>query len=189
MRSIAENERERAVAKIVAAFADDPVERWMFPELHEYTRHFPAFVEAFGGAAFAHDAAWQMDDFAAVALWLPPGVQADGEAIGTFFTDRVSPDKQEDLAAVAGRMEDLHPEHPHWYLPWLAVDPERQGTGLGGALLEECLARIDADRMPAYLETPNPRTIPFYERHGFEVTGQAAAGGCPPVTMMLRAAA
>jgi hypothetical protein len=42
--------------------------------------------------------------------------------------------------------------------------------------------------VPAFLETPNPRTIPFYERHGFEVTSVAQAGACPPVTSMLRAA-
>jgi ribosomal protein S18 acetylase RimI-like enzyme len=189
MRPIAADERARAVATIVAAFADDPVERWMFPELDDYRRHFPEFVVAFGGEALGHAAAWQLGDFAAVALWLPPGVQADAEAIGAVFTDRVSQEKQDDLAAVAGQMEELHPDDPHWYLPWLAVDPERQGTGLGGALLEECLARVDAARMPAYLETPNPRTVPFYERHGFEVTGEAAAGSCPPVTAMLRPAA
>jgi GNAT superfamily N-acetyltransferase len=186
MRPIAEGEREQAVATIVAAFADDPVERWMFPELHEYRRHFPEFVVAFGGVAFDRGTAWQVDDLGAVALWLPPGAEADADAIGRVFTEAVAADKQDELAAVAGQMNALHPTHPHWYLPWLAVDPGRQGEGVGGSLLGECLAQVDADGMPAYLETPNPRTVPFYEHHGFEVTGEAAAGSCPPVTAMLR---
>lgn len=186
MRPIAEREREQAVATIVAAFEADPVERWMFPELEHYQRDFPAFVVAFGGEAFRAGTAWELDDFAAVALWLPPGAHADAEAIGRVFTEAVATDKQDELAAVAGQMDDLHPTYPHWYLPWLAVDPARQGEGLGGALLEECLAQLDAGGMPAYLETPNPRTVPFYERHGFEVTGEAAAGSCPPVITMLR---
>jgi hypothetical protein len=38
------------------------------------------------------------------------------------------------------------------------------------------------------LETPNPRTIPFYRRHGFEITGTANAGECPPLAFMLRPA-
>jgi hypothetical protein len=42
--------------------------------------------------------------------------------------------------------------------------------------------------LPAFLETPNPRTIPFYERHGFQVITVAQAGVCPPVTLMLREA-
>ena len=80
-------------------------------------------------------------------------------------------------------MDDLHPTYPHWYLPWLAVDPARQGHGLGAARSwRNASPELDADGMPAYLETPNPRTVPFYERHGFEVTGEAAAGSCPPVT-------
>jgi hypothetical protein len=55
--------------------------------------------------------------------------------------------------------------------------------------MNDCLDEIaDADPLPVYLETPNPRTIPFYQRHGFVVTGTAQAGGCPPITFMLRAA-
>jgi GNAT superfamily N-acetyltransferase len=182
-------DRRRAIGTIVEAFADDPVERWMFPRQDEYDERFPAFVEAFGGEAFEHGTAWQLDDCAAVALWLPPGAEADGNAIARVFTESVAADKHEDLFAVGGRMEAAHPSYPHWYLPWLAVHPSRQGSGLGGELLAACLARVDADRLPAYLETPNPRTVPFYERHGFAVTGKAQAGSCPPVTMMLRPAA
>jgi hypothetical protein len=47
---------------------------------------------------------------------------------------------------------------------------------------------VDAHQLPAYLETPNPRNITFYERHGFEVTGRAIAGEFPPVTFMMRRA-
>ena len=39
-----------AIATIVAAFADDPVERWLYPEEAGYLEHFPRFVEAFAGA-------------------------------------------------------------------------------------------------------------------------------------------
>jgi hypothetical protein len=39
---------------------------------------------------------------------------------------------------------------------------------------------VDEDHLPAYLETPNPRTIPFYERYAFEVTGEAQTGSRDP---------
>jgi hypothetical protein len=61
-------------------------------------------------------------------------------------------------------------------------------VGLGGQLLKRCLELVDADHLPAYLDTPNPRTIAFYESHGFEVTSVAQAGDCPLVTSLLRAA-
>jgi len=48
--------------------------------------------------------------------------------------------------------------------------------------------RVDADHSPAFLETPNPRTLPFYERHGFRVTSVSQAGAYPPMTSMLRPA-
>jgi ribosomal protein S18 acetylase RimI-like enzyme len=86
-------------------------------------------------------------------------------------------------------MAAAHPADPHWYLPWLAVAPALQGRGLGGQLLEDGLAIVDEDRLPAFLETPNPRTVPLYERHGFEVMATSQAGDCPPMTSMLRAAA
>ncbi len=54
--------------------------------------------------------------------------------------------------------------------------------------MEHCLEIVDASHLPAYLETPNPRNLTFYERYGFEVTGTAQAGRCPPITFMLRAA-
>ena len=50
-----------------------------------------------------------------------------------------------------------------------------------------CLEIVDESGFPAYLETPNPRTVPFYERAGFAVTGVAGTGACPPVTLMQRA--
>ena len=73
-------------------------------------------------------------------------------------------------------------------LPWLAVAPALQGRGLGARLLEHSLSIVDADGLPAFLETPNPRTVPLYERHGFEVIATPQAGNCPPMTSMLRPA-
>ena len=116
-----------------------------------------------------------LDDFAAVALWLGPGSQPDGETIVSVLMDSVAADQQDDVLAVLEQMDAMHPTSAHWYLPWLAVDPARQRDGLGGRLLDLSLRRVDRDGLPAYLETPNPQTIAFYERRGFQVTGQVRA--------------
>jgi GNAT superfamily N-acetyltransferase len=180
--------RANAVATVTSAFADDPVERWLWPEDDEYTVHFPAFVEAFAGPAFDHHTAWMLDDCSAVALWLGPGAEPDGESIVGVLSETVAPEKHADTFAVLEQMEQSHPRTPHWYLPWLAVERQLHGGGLGSTLLKQCLSRVDASGLPAYLETPNPRTIPLYARHGFNVTGVARAGDCPPMTQMLREA-
>ena len=183
---VREDEQARALATLVSAFTDDPVERWLYPEMHQYLTHFPEFLGAFGGKAFAEQTVWRLGEFAAVALWLPPGTTADGATITTVLTESVSADKHRDMFSVLGQMDVAHPKYPHWYLPWFGVDAALQGNGLGGQLMKACLAVVDASHLPAYLETPNPRTISFYERHGFEVTGEAQAGACPPVVFMVR---
>jgi GNAT superfamily N-acetyltransferase len=56
-----------------------------------------------------------------------------------------------------------------WYLSILGVDPAAQGQGVGGRLIEPTLAEADAAGATAYLETFNPRSVRFYQRHGFAV--------------------
>ncbi len=188
IQPVATDDQPRVIATLVSAFIADPVERWLYPEPSAYLTHFPAFLAAFGGAAFESQTVWSLGEFAAVAMWLPPDADTDGEAIVAVLSESVSRDKHADTFAVVEQMDAAHPKDPHWYLPWLGVDCSRQGAGLGAHLLRQCLARIDANHSPAFLETPNPRTVPFYERHGFRVTSVSQAGACPPVTSMLRPA-
>lgn len=185
---VRESEQTRALATLISAFISDPVERWLYPDSQQYLTHFGRFLAAFGGKAFAEQTAWKLGEFSAVALWMPPGSEADGDAIAAVLSESVSPEKHADTFAVLEQMDAAHPTCPHWYLPWFGVDSALQGAGLGNQLLERCLATVDASPLPAYLETPNPRNLSFYERHGFAVTATAQAGACPPVTSMLRPA-
>ena len=183
-----EGDQARVVATVVSAFIADPVERWLWPEAWQYLTHFPAFVSAFGAAAFGSGTVSALEDFTAVAIWIPPGVEPDGERIVAVLDSTLPRDRRDDAFAVLEQMERTHPTDAHWYLPWLAVDAAHQHAGLGGEVLARGLARIDEEHLPAFLETPNPRTVRFYQRHGFEVAGVAQAGACPPITSMLRAA-
>jgi ribosomal protein S18 acetylase RimI-like enzyme len=110
------------------------------------------------------------------------------DAVVAVLSESVPAEQQADTFLVLAQMDAAHPRDRYWYLPWLGVDSARQGAGLGAELLRQCLARVDADHLPALLETPNPRTVPFYERHGFVVTSVSQAGACPPVTSMWRPA-
>jgi ribosomal protein S18 acetylase RimI-like enzyme len=178
--------QSRAYATLASAFADDPVERWLFPDDAGYAEHFPTFMAAVADSAFESRTARQLDDFGAVALWLPPGSRADPERVASVLLASVAEKKHAEMFAVLERMEVAHPTFAHWYLPWLGVDVASQGKGLGGQLLDAGLAEVDHGGLPVYLETPNPRNIPFYQRHGFEVVGQVELGSCPVVTFMLR---
>jgi GNAT superfamily N-acetyltransferase len=187
--AVAELDMERAIATLVSAFEADPVERWLYPGDEEYREHFPAFVAAFGGAAFRDGTVWRLGDFDGVAFWFGPDREPDGEAVARVLVDTTREEVHADSFATLEQMAAGHPAEPHWYLPWFGVARARQGHGLGAQLMRHCLAAVDATGLPAYLETPNPLTISFYERAGFAVTGVAGSGGCPPVTMMVRAGA
>ena len=186
--SVPEFQQHLSYRTLVSAFTDDPLERWLYPELLDYLTHFPRLLVAFGARAFDEQTVWRLGECSAVALWLPPGAGPDGDAIIAVLTETVSPDKRDDTFAVVEQMDAAHPTYPHWYLPWFGVDPALQGRGLGSELMEHCLEIVNTSHVPAYLETPNPRNLTFYERHGFEVTGAAQARKCPPITFMLRAA-
>ena len=72
------------------------------------------------------------------------------------------------------------------WLRWFGVEASAQGSGLGATLMLTCLKAVDETGLRAYLETPNPRTISFYERFGFRVTGSTHTADCPSITFMLR---
>ena len=186
--SVDNSQEATVIATLVSAFIADPVERWLFAEPLQYLTRFATFVAAFGKGGFASETVFKLGDFAAVAIWIPPGAKPDEDAIVAALSESVPREKHADTFSVLEQMDAAHPKDPHWYLPWLGVDAALQGAGLGAALLRHGLARVDADRLPAFLETPNPRTVPLYERHRFVVSSVSHAGACPPVTSMRRPA-
>jgi ribosomal protein S18 acetylase RimI-like enzyme len=179
-------DQSRLVAAIVLAFSVDPAARWTYPAPESYLKHFPDLVRIFGRRAFECGTAHFIGDVQAAALWLPPGTQPDEEALMAHFQRTVPEQDQDTLFAVFEQMGQYHPDEPHWYLPLIGVDPAQQGKGYGSALLMHALRRCDEDGTPAYLESSNPKNIPLYRRHGFEVLGTIQVGSSPPITPMLR---
>jgi len=60
------------------------------------------------------------------------------------------------------------PEEPHWHIDPLGVLPERQGQGIGSALLNYYSEIVDRDGMLGYLETDSEANVRLYERFGFK---------------------
>jgi ribosomal protein S18 acetylase RimI-like enzyme len=180
------DDQSRLITAMSLAFSTDPAVRWMYPAPETYLEYFPQFVSAFGGRAFESGTAHFIGDVQAVALWLPPDIQPDEEALMNLFQRTVPEQNQQALFSMFEQMGDYHPHEPHWYLPLIGVDPIQQRKGYGSMLLEHALKVCDEEQMPAYLESSNPENIPLYQRHGFEVLGIIQAGTSPPVTPMLR---
>lgn len=169
-----------ALSKVLArAFHDDPVMRWMFPDERTRRRRLPRLFAALtrhhhlsrGGV----EVAAHTDGIGAVALWDPPGTWQESRAEWL----RSGPAMLLAMGAAVRRgmiadelMKKHHPEEPHWYLAIIGSDPTVRGGGYGQALMHSRLDRCDAEHAPAYLESSNPVNVPYYQRFGFEVTGE-----------------
>jgi ribosomal protein S18 acetylase RimI-like enzyme len=171
----------------LAAFAADPIMRWLWPEAHAYLTHFPRLVQGFGGRAFENGTADVSEGFRGAALWLPPGVAPDGEALDRLLREAVAEPARSEVQSMLEEMDASHPEEEHWHLAFIGVDAAHQCEGVGADLMRHRLARIDERGVHAYLESSNPRNIHFYQRHGFEVLREIRVGASPPLFPMLRA--
>lgn len=90
------------------------------------------------------------------------------------------------LAALE-QIERAHPKTPpHHYLAVLGTDPAHQGRGVGSALVEPVLRECDEAGVHAYLESSKESNLPYYRRHGFEVTSPLQLRGGPVMYPMLR---
>jgi GNAT superfamily N-acetyltransferase len=179
----------RALAR---AFEDDPVMSWVFrsdaERLRRLERAFTLFLRRIW---LPQQECYATDRLFGAALWLPP----DKWHLGPLEQARLLPG----MIAVNGRnlprmltvlnaIEKLHPKDPpHYYLAVLGVEPELQGRGFGGALMQPILARCDQERIGAYLESSKRRNVVLYERHGFRVVEELRLPkDGPPIWRMWR---
>jgi len=186
IRSAVPDELPRVVSSIVAAFITDPLARFSCPHPHDLFSGLPPVFREFGGRSFEHGTAYVSVDLCSGALWLPPGVHPDDEALDAALREGSAPDHLDDLLRTFERMGQSHPQEPFWYLALIGVDPNAQGRGIGGALMRHAVARCDEEGAIAYLESSNPRNVSLYERHGFEKLGEIQIGEAPVVVPMLR---
>lgn len=180
------SEMRRSIDTLLLAFAADPIIRWSYSSASDYIHNFHDLVEAYAGQAYAHCTALHVEGFRGVALWLPPGVEADDHGFVRVLERTLEPEKMKTMNSVVGEVGATHPVEAYWSLPLLGVDPAHQGTGIGGALIAAMLDRIDAEARPAYIESTSPRNLSLYERYGFERRGMIVREGRPPLFPMLR---
>lgn len=178
---------------LTAAFADDPVQRWLFAPAPDPDAGRRALFEIFVEDYFWLGHAFVVADaggIAGAAMWSPPDRDVlRGDRVQDLFA-ALTPHLGDDLIPRLGELARSHehrPAEPHLYLGILGVDPDRQSRGHGTTLLAPALAECDRIGLLAHLESSNERNIPFYERHGFVVGHTYRCGGDgPTMTMMTR---
>lgn len=181
-----EDVRQRTLAVLTAAFVADPVVRWLLPDSATYLEAFPQLAGLMCADGFTAGTVDVAGPWFGAAVWLAPDASSDEDAIGTLFEATTADDRLEEVFEFLIAIQANHPEGEIWYLPFVGVDPMRQGQGLGAELVKAGLARADADGLPAYLEASSPRNRALYERHGFEVVGEIRTASSPVMWPMLR---
>ncbi|MEU3302771.1 MULTISPECIES: GNAT family N-acetyltransferase [unclassified Streptomyces] len=172
IRQAGESDRETVVRLLDEAFMHDPVSSWVFPDEAHRRRVHGVFLGVFLEAALAEGRVDMAEDGTAAALWLQVPADPPEEEDDTPARMREIADPDNERAELVGRLTgEAHPTgRAHEYLLLIAVSPERQGEGLGTALLAPALERCDREGLPAYLEASNARSSKLYERLGFAFT-------------------
>ena len=185
IRASERSDEDDILGAMTLAFAADPAVRWVFPDPQQFLVNFPGFARAFGGSGFDHGSAYFAEGYLGAALWIPPEAHPDDEAMDVLL-DRSVGDRKDEVVAVLEALGSNHPSEPHWYLSLIGVDPARQGSGVGSALMKHALLACDRDEQLAYLEATSGRSVSLYQRHGFEVIGTVDVAGCPVMYPMAR---
>ncbi|MGP0031008.1 MAG: GNAT family N-acetyltransferase [Acidimicrobiales bacterium] len=171
-------------AQLARSFVDDPVIGHIFRDERRreagLRRYFSTQMRAdylpFGGC-------YTTDDHQGSAIWAPAGkpLLTGVRAITVMLP--VLPFVVAHLSVtlrLLNLVETMHPHEPHWYLATLGTEPACQGQGIGSALMRTVLDQCDREGLPAYLESSKERNVPFYRRHGFEVTREVDLPGDGP---------
>ncbi|HEY5076487.1 MAG TPA: GNAT family N-acetyltransferase [Acidimicrobiia bacterium] len=174
---------------LTRAFDDDPLTTWLFPDDESRRRKLPAFFRSLLRAALPFGETYAIEDAPCAAIWNPPGTFPMGwytDARLGLTTARLVRLRIAVCARGLMYFASHHPKERHWYLQMLGTDPEWQGRGAGSAIMAPVLERCDRERERIYLESSKESNIPFYARHGFEVTEEIHVPRGPVVWAMWR---
>ncbi|MFE2413226.1 hypothetical protein ACFXDE_33285 [Kitasatospora sp. NPDC059408] len=197
VRPARDGEEEPLARTLAAAFHDDALMRWAFPDGAHRARVLPAFFRVHLAQCLAHDGVMTTDALDGALLFLPPGVWENptrrdtgaARALDRAVDTAAHPEAAHRLAAITRLQQRRHPVHrPHYYLAFIGVRPVTRHTRTAAALLAAVTTRIDADGQAAYAETSSPGGAHLCATHGFTRFGEAIAlpGGGPRLRPMWR---
>jgi ribosomal protein S18 acetylase RimI-like enzyme len=190
VRALTRDDVPEVVKMLARTFDDDPVTNYIFPSAR---RRAPGLRMYFRlqivNDFLAHGGVLTTADHTGAAVWGPPGKPMQTGVRGLLGVLPVAPYVIGNLSRTLrelARIQSLHPKEPHWYLATLGTHVDHQGKGIGSAVMQPILDRCDAEGIPAYLESSKERNVPFYRRHGFEVTHEIKGDDIPTIWTMWR---
>jgi ribosomal protein S18 acetylase RimI-like enzyme len=175
----------QAAGLLARAFHHDPTYMLVIPDQATRAHVLAWLFHRVVRYSLLYGEAYTTPKLEGVACWLPPGrtnltlgrVVRSGLYATPFKMGWGAYRRFDTYMGYADRLHQRYAPASHWYLWAVGVDPQSQGRGIGGRLIEPVLVRASADGTACYLETGIERNIRFYERHGFQVVGQGQVPG------------
>jgi ribosomal protein S18 acetylase RimI-like enzyme len=173
---LAEEQVAATGAVLARAFANDPFFTYVLSDPVERERLMPPFMTAWTRYGLLLGEVYvTAGPVEACAIWLPPSAvigrteehsdRAGVTAVVSTFSDGARA-RYHAMGQHQGRVREAAPSVPHWHLPFIGVDPARQGLGFGTLLLRAGLSRVDQDGVECRLFNDQPRNVPLYQRYG-----------------------
>ena len=164
-------------ASLAAAFMNDPLQRYTFPDEAERRRRSPAHFEAFLRYGLLFGEVYTTQNYEGAEVLLRPGeteVTSEKAAISgvSKLPELLGQEACHRFFSVLDYIDPFHKQdapQPHWYLMVIGVHPMHHGKGIGKALLTHALDKARASKTPIYLETAQPANVPFYTSAGFKI--------------------
>jgi GNAT superfamily N-acetyltransferase len=171
---------------LARAFYDDPFQRYVFPDPEERRSRSPAHFMPLLRYGHLAGEVWTTErGIDGIGIWWPPehaALRPDllEEAGFNALAETIGADAFQRFISVLDFIEPFHAQAvpgPHWYAMVIGVDPPKQGTGVGAALMTSIADRADKADVPCYLETTQPKNVGFYGKFGYEVVEHGAVPG------------
>jgi len=179
----------RQVGNIIAeAFAEDPVNLWIFGRFDPMRAVFGTLARnAYLARGLCH-----LSNDTGATMWSHSSANRELGPLATLGLVFAVMRKGTKGAAKRGltaaeTMAREHPKTPHIYLFAIGTRKAPRGKGLGKTLISPVLDAADRAGLPCYLENSNPANTGFYRSRGFERMKLFEPGpGAPPMEAMWR---
>lgn len=169
MRTASRDDWRRLGAITAEAFAEDPVNLWIFGNTAPMVPVFSALARH----VYLPRGICHISGDNGATMWSHSSADRELPALATVglvaaLIGKGSKGAVKRALGASATMQREHPKTPHLYLFTIGTRKAARGKGLGKTLIAPMLAAADRAGLPCYLENSNPANTGFYRSNGFE---------------------
>lgn len=185
---VSAGDRDAVTQTLTAAFFNDPVFEWVFPDEDQRKIHLPRLFAINFDLDLSVARTLMGCDGQAASFWRPPG-HAEASTLDYLLrplqTLEAFGARILEVVALANAIKaHLPTDRPFWHVHFVGVTPALQRNGWGTAMMRAGEDFVgDAS---IYLETAKPENVKFYTGLGYRTTGEWLIPGGLKMWSMLK---